>query len=406
MKGTELLYKMELIDPAYVEAAEVEARKKNTQWRRWGAVAACLAVGIAAGAVLLPRGEVGVSPTLPMLSVSFDVGMGYEGYMAYDISELVSANPWKEDMALTTLPVYQNPITFDEKYHVASGVDYGKMEAVLTEVARRLGMDAASLTITDDAPDEKTAQVMLEGMKHAGMTDIPDGYFAPTKLMAEGDGFSLSVDRFLTVTVAFDTPVPLPEDYTGTFGATYEETVAVAEYLRDEYNGLAAFDDPQIDVYGGDRNTNHIQSHYIALFEAGESPVEQITGYHFNRVEFVCKDEGLVYIRIRHPDLSNKLGDYPVITMAEAEALLVGGQYITTVPYEFPGAAYIKKAELVYRSGPDDACYMPYYRFYVALGLPETAQAEGLLTYGAYYVPAVEGAYISDMPLWNGSFNS
>ena len=31
---------------------------------------------------------------------------------------------------------------------------------------------------------------------------------------------------------------------------------------------------------------------------------------------------------------------------------------------------------------------------------------DGLKAYGAYYVPAVESAYISDMPVWDGSFNS
>ena len=29
----------------------------------------------------------------------------------------------------------------------------------------------------------------------------------------------------------------------------------------------------------------------------------------------------------------------------------------------------------------------------------------GLKEYGAYYVPAVEERYISNMPLWDGSFN-
>lgn len=45
---------------------------------------------------------------------------------------------------------------------------------------------------------------------------------------------------------------------------------------------------------------------------------------------------------------------------------------------------------------------MPYYRFYVEL--PEE-ESDGMKTYGAYYVPAVEEKYISNMPLWDGSFN-
>ena len=42
MRGNEFLDKMELIDPAYVEAAEAEPKKKKNVWVKWGAVAACL----------------------------------------------------------------------------------------------------------------------------------------------------------------------------------------------------------------------------------------------------------------------------------------------------------------------------------------------------------------------------
>lgn len=41
MRGNELLDKMELVDPAYVEAADVKPKKKRV-WQKWGALAACL----------------------------------------------------------------------------------------------------------------------------------------------------------------------------------------------------------------------------------------------------------------------------------------------------------------------------------------------------------------------------
>lgn len=41
MRGNELLDKMEMINPAYVEAADVKPKKKRA-WLRWGAMAACL----------------------------------------------------------------------------------------------------------------------------------------------------------------------------------------------------------------------------------------------------------------------------------------------------------------------------------------------------------------------------
>ena len=46
MRGDEFLDKMELIDPAYVEAAEAETKKKKNFWVKWGVVAACLCLAI------------------------------------------------------------------------------------------------------------------------------------------------------------------------------------------------------------------------------------------------------------------------------------------------------------------------------------------------------------------------
>lgn len=50
MRGSELLDKMELADPAYVQAAEVPSPKRK-HYARWGALAACLCL-VAAGALV------------------------------------------------------------------------------------------------------------------------------------------------------------------------------------------------------------------------------------------------------------------------------------------------------------------------------------------------------------------
>ena len=89
MRGEELLEKMELVDPAYVEAADTP-RRKAPIWLRWGALAACAVLAVCAG-LMRPQKQ------LPLLTVPESVGggMGFEGYAAHDISELVSANPWR-----------------------------------------------------------------------------------------------------------------------------------------------------------------------------------------------------------------------------------------------------------------------------------------------------------------------
>ena len=42
MRGNELLDKMELIDPAYIEAADAAPNKRKSVWAKWGTLAACL----------------------------------------------------------------------------------------------------------------------------------------------------------------------------------------------------------------------------------------------------------------------------------------------------------------------------------------------------------------------------
>ncbi len=53
MRGNEFLDKMELIDPAYVEAADAKPKKRKTVWVKWGAMAACLCL-VVAGTFMMP----------------------------------------------------------------------------------------------------------------------------------------------------------------------------------------------------------------------------------------------------------------------------------------------------------------------------------------------------------------
>ena len=386
MRGNEFLDKMELIDPAYVEAADVKISKRKNTWVKWGAVAACLALAVFAGTRLIPNGD---TPSgLPMLTVSqhtsgeTDMSLGFEGYAGYDASELVNANPWSEDAEISTLPVYKNQLSYDENL-IAVGADFEAMETFLLEVADRLGMDVDNLHISDNAPSAEEQAAVME----KGGDDLPDGYFNPTELIAEEGGVKIEVDTSMTAKITFAPAVPLPD---------YDDISSVAEYLKEAYKDLLRMDNPQINISLGNHN--------IEFYNAAGNMTEQIINYNFNRVVFYLDDNGDLYIaRIYQPDLSKKVADYPVISTEEATELLLNGNYITTVPYEMPGEEYVAKAELVYRTGMYEEYYMPYYRFHVEL--PDMGEESGVKHFGMYYVPAVDKAYISDMPVWDGSFN-
>ncbi len=414
---------LNLLNDAFIEETDTlrscrRMPQKNTAFHKiclvagkywkWTAVAACLVFAVLVGNHMLIQKKPDTNQAvrtekLPMLSITENTSndMGFEGYWAYDILELVNNNPWNEVSQPSVLPVYRNQLSYDEPYNV-SGADFGKMREFLIDIAGRLGIDTDSLTITDNAPDEEEKQIITEKMEG----DVPEGYFNPTELSARTNGIEITVDQAMRAVVSFEPAISLPRKYNFTYAASYEETIAVAEYLKEKYQAFIQMKDPQMNICGGDYSRYDAkvrQEYQIEFYDRGENDIDAIINYNFNRFSFCCDDNGKFNLAsICQPDLSQKMGDYPIINTEKAKELLLKGNYITTVPYELPGEKFIAKTELVYRTGAREAYFMPYYCFYVEI--PEE-ERDGLKTYGAYYVPAVEEEYLTNMPLWDGSFN-
>lgn len=422
------------VDEKYIaEAAPSREAGTKAIWLRWGALAACAALIFSAGVRLIQaelpgrnpaslpgntpgdnpaglpdsssehptEGGAGSPSALPLLTISENTyeAAGYEGYMAYDISDLINANPWNEAAELSALPVFRNTLSYDTDLLV-SGVDFDAMNSFLLDVAVQLHMDTDTLEITDNTPSAREQAIITEKLEG----DVPEGYFNPTALIAKQSGIKIEVDVSMTATVTFEPAISLPENYHFAHHSSYEDILAVAGYLQETYPDLLDMEEPLMNLYGGDYNIYRQQGYHITFFDGAGSLTDQILSYHFNRAAFYCDDEGKFYmVRIFRPNLSDKAGDYPIISAEEAKDLLLNGNYITTVPYEMPGQKYIAKVELVYRTGKYEEFYMPYYRFYVEL--PEMEQEDGLKDYGAYYVPAVGQEYLTNLPVWDGDFN-
>lgn len=386
MNGNEFLDKMSFADPAYVEEADRPVKKRTT-WRRWGAMAACLAVLLGVGFLFFPRSSPDVPdpvPTeLPTLPVSMGPslgGYGFEGYYVRDISDLKNTSPSQIGSLPDTLPVFRNA-TGGYPLQAATEEYMAKMLTLCRSVAGRLGWDA-----------EKTAEVWEERS---------DG-LAPTTVTATGaDGVKIEVDQFMTVTISYpDRNRPFSENVL----PTYDDAHKLAEKLLAEYRDLMNFANPQICITGGYYNIDGEQSYDIAFVETGGTQTKELLEFFFHGAEFFCNEDGEPrIIRLRCTDLSDKVGDYPIITAQQAQAQLVAGHYITSCGWEMPGEAYIRKVELVYRTGEYDEYFMPYYRFYVEL--LEEAPVEGCMHLAAYYVPAVAEEYLAPLSTWDGRFN-
>lgn len=389
MNGNEFLDKMSLADPAYVEEADRPVKKRTT-WRRWGAMAACLAVLLGVGFLFFPRSSPDtpdpVQTELPTLPVSMGPSLGgysYEGYYVRDISELKNTSPSQIGSLPDTLPVFRNA-TGGYPLQAATEEYKAKMLTLCRSVAGRLGWDAENMTV---------------------VWDERNGGLVPTTVTATGaDGVKIEVDQFMTVTITYpDRGGPLSEKNSLVL-RTYDDAYKLAEKLLAEYRGLMGFSSPQICITGGDYNIDGEQSYDIVFTETGGTQTEELLEFFFHGAEFFCNEGGEPWlIHLRCTDLSDKVGDYPIITAQQAQAQLVAGHYITSCGWEMPGEAYIRKVELVYRTGEYDEYFMPYYRFYVEL--LEEAPVEGCMHLAAYYVPAVAEEYLVPLSTWDGRFN-
>lgn len=422
MRGDELLEKMELVDPAYVEAADAPRPKRRVRWTKWGAAACAAALVVAIVAVaVLPRNEEHSSlssgaaqqqaqegSSLPILTISegANQGMGFEGYMAYDVSKIISVNPWTEDSQISELPVYKNPLEYHSKSPsmLIGGIDVERMREQLLNVAERLGLDTSKLEVKEVTKSEQELQDLKEWSARNG-EEIPAAQLEPSQLVIETEGMRLDITPDLTTSIFFEPMVQLPEEYHIDVPATEEGYMKLAHYLQEAYGELIEFESPKAEVDGGDYTYDGQRLfHYVSFFDASETAEEAIINYNFDRVIFyVNEGKGLTTVRVYATDQSQKVGDYPLITVDEAKEKLAEGAYKSTVPAAFPGLDYVARTELIYRTGRYETYFMPYYRFLVEM--PEMVHENGLKTYGAFYVPAVEEEYLSDQIVWDGRFN-
>lgn len=329
--------------------------------------------------------------TLPMLTLpDFATGgMGFEGYLAYDISELENGNPWDGQTVPERLPVYEN-LAYD-------------------------------LTDEPHFYDDKALQNGLQALMNNGVISRTDDFEAemlPTSygellyaLTAYGDNYTATARRDGCIEIFFKEGVALPEGYVfASEGIDRQQAQDSLDYLLQTYaERLGVYHAaPALRV---DRNIYGAMGYdYVVYAHYPDDTAGVVQGYAFTRAQFYPTEDGrLSGMRVwfRHA-AATSLGDYPLISPEQAEGLLFAGHYATSVPYAIGADCDVSRVELVYRTETTEAIWLPYYRFYIDLTdvaelAPETT--DGLRVYGAYYVPAVEPEYIENMPTYDGSFD-
>ncbi len=340
-------------------------------------------------------GRVGLETVngLPRITAGIEIGgMGFEGLMAYSVDELENGNPWREIPSDTAaLPVYVN-LLYTDTYE--EGADYytteDEMRQAAEAAAESLGMEVLSAkaetmgVIRDTVQTERLTSLTAECAGETGSAKI--------RISRTG-----TISAELTPSVPFDTE---------------EERRSALDIL----SAFLGYRDAVI-AESGDRDIHGDLYTTLKVYEDSDDPVRKLLNYcaaSSRLVRFPDEGDGREVNAVsKGPGFERLeyLGDYPVITEEDARAMLLRGEYLTTVPADtLPEGGItedrIDRAELVYRCSLRDEYAEPYYRFFVRLreGFPASA-AEGLLNWGIYYVPAVRVEYLAEIPVWDGGFN-
>ena len=348
--------------------SETDALRKKRQRRRsvysiYIAVAACLVLLLSA-ALLLHK-------TLPPLTVgdffAEGEGDGMGGRYAESADALTDGNPWTPDTVFSSLPVYAH-CAFSEEERLS----------LLRDTAKRLSLPDGDIT----------ADAFFTVLK----TDT-----ATVSVYAEGD-----------ITIQFTPKRRLSALSDYAYGCTAAQATACIEPLKEAFFGLLGMKKPHAVLEGGEYDFFAKPMGYtVAFYDAAGSEKQQFLRFQLHRTYLYPTEEGggIDLVRIYAYDRAEKVGDYPIISLDEATALLQNGNFITAVGDDLPETLAPEKVALVYRTSHADSHYMPYYCFTVRLrdDTHTVAHEKGIPSFGEVYVPAVQARYLTALPVWDGT---
>lgn len=346
--------------------SETDALRRNRRKRRpvyYIAAAACL--------ILLFSAALLFHKTLPPLTVgdffAEGEGNGMGGRYAETADALTDGNPWTPDTVFSTLPVFAH-CAFSEEERLS----------LLQDTAKRLSLPDGDIKADDFCTVLKTDT-------------------ATVSVYAEGD-----------ITIQFTPKRRLSALTDYAYGCTAAQATACITPLKEAFSGLLGMKKPHAVLEGGEYDFFAKPTGYtIAFYDAAGSEKQQFLNFQLHRTYLYPTEEGggIDLVRIYAYDRAEKVGDYPIISLDEATALLQNGNFITAAGDDLPETLAPEKVALVYRTSHADSHYMPYYCFTVRLrdDTRTVAHDAGMPSFGEVYVPAVQARYLTALPVWDGT---
>ena len=300
------------------------------------------------------------------------IGDGHHDIIEYPISpvmwerndlELINDNPYDLTHPSQTMPIYVNSQKADNAGQEINQLSQKEKEDILIQYAKVLKINQYSFKSSTDVNNSYTlyselCTIQLEGSSSV-FIEFSDEY-------VQDNQYNMKVN-------------------------TKDESKHMLEELYLKYQNVfniknpAYFVDYHYNIYG-DKQWD------FQVYEKSDNQNVSLVNFLTQNVHFYENDDGYFYaMRIYTNDISQKVNDFPIITLQQAQNHLLSGNYLSYVyNYQVTDEKDIAYVEMTYRIRKDYDYYLPYYRFYVyAKENDEFEKKTGLKSYVECFVPAL-----------------
>lgn len=300
-------------------------------------------------------------------------GMGFEGYELYEASELIHNNPYDVEKGTKTLPVFQN-LNISGRFGMDEIARYTRKEEI--EI---LEYYASVMNIKEYQIDELEAGTVL-------ISDFCDLH------INSKDGIKIEIsEKAIDDNMLIYTENDTKKDVEKRIKLLIEQP---------KIKGLFDFQEAIIDVKTG-YNLNEVDQSYrpswdIKVSDSKGSQTNKLVNNQLNAISIWASEDGyLSTIAIEFKNTKQKIGNYPIISLDEAKQQLIKGHYITS-SWSLGDIEQISYIEMVYFEKKNLDFFIPFYKFYMPLKNQDMIikHDDKLITYVAYYVPAIHSDYL------------
>lgn len=346
------------------------------------------AVGIAAAVSLVIGLNVVKKPNyndLPKILFEDYHGVAMGGI--YGNKTILSKNStpiWNESMKIETMPVYMSG---------SAEPDHEKMLSFVKNAAAALDIPEDELEISDNYGSlmqniEDNQAIWQPSEKFPSFDPIRKMILQTLTVNGKAKDIRLMLCSNYQLWVTFGSSpedgLELPSGYDFSEDAPVEERERALNYLAERFKELTGYENYTV---------NPERGYMISRADDGSDISKIVSGtLDFTTFEIVEHDGRYMLreISVQSPAGLEKLGDYPIISVDEAEKIL------RSVAYKdgkrLPEDAEILQTELAYENLTGYTAVFPYYNFYVRSDEPTDYEGDGIVC-DKYSVPAIPSGF-------------